>query len=135
MYQPIFDLRTGRAHGFEAFARGPEGTELETFESLYEVAKTAGLVSELDRACCEKAILGATQLPAQCKLFVNTLPFSMHSENFKRKKLMDLFEKGRIVAQQIVWEISEQEPVRDCVVFADVMKERSEIGCQFAIGP
>src|SRR3990172_5880454 len=28
--QPIFDLRTGKPHGFEALCRGPKGTPLET---------------------------------------------------------------------------------------------------------
>ena len=51
LFQPIFDLRTGEPHGFEALARGPKETALEDYASLYRAANTADLLPELDRVC------------------------------------------------------------------------------------
>ncbi len=47
VYQPIIDLATSRTVGFEALARGPQGSELERPDRLFAAARAAGRLTEL----------------------------------------------------------------------------------------
>ena len=61
---------------FEALARGPAGTELESPAALFAHAAEHGRQEELDLECQAAAMRGALQrrLPASVPLFVNTEP-------------------------------------------------------------
>ena len=76
VYQPIVDLETGALFGFEALARGPEGSMLEHPDKLFAAARTEGRLAELDEACQRTAIAGAHAhaVKAPLTLFVNAEP-------------------------------------------------------------
>ena len=76
VYQPIVDLPSGRPVAFEALARGPRGSELESPDALFGAAHAAGRTAELDRACCQAALRGAIDsgLSRPTGLFVNIEP-------------------------------------------------------------
>jgi len=71
--EPIVALPGGEIVGYEAFARGPEGSALHTPRRLRSTAESAGLLAELDWACRDAAIraAGNAGLPAGTTLFVN----------------------------------------------------------------
>jgi EAL domain-containing protein (putative c-di-GMP-specific phosphodiesterase class I) len=73
VFQPIFDLRDGHVVGYEALARGRNGSGLTSPEALFAAARAQGRVSELDRACREAALDSALAggLGAPFCLFVN----------------------------------------------------------------
>lgn len=76
VYQPIADLETGAIVAYEALARGPVGSPLRDPERMFEVARVAGRVVELDWACRASALRGARESglrPPQA-LFVNVEP-------------------------------------------------------------
>lgn len=75
-YQPIVDLQTGAVVAFEALARGPQGSELESPAALFAQAERAGLAARLDVECQAAALRGALErrLPSCLPLFVNTEP-------------------------------------------------------------
>ena len=52
-YQPIVDIRSLAVVGYEALARGPEGSPLATPAELFGAARRSGQLAELDRACRE----------------------------------------------------------------------------------
>ncbi len=76
LYQPIIDLETGAALGYEALARGTHGSALESPVALFAAARTDGCVAELDWACRAAALSGALDagLGNACTLFVNIEP-------------------------------------------------------------
>jgi EAL domain-containing protein (putative c-di-GMP-specific phosphodiesterase class I) len=76
VYQPIVALPSGEVIGYEALARGPEGTDLESPLALFAAAREAGLVVELEWACRAAALRGALAagLPRSLALFVNVEP-------------------------------------------------------------
>jgi EAL domain-containing protein (putative c-di-GMP-specific phosphodiesterase class I) len=76
VYQPLVELDGGALIGFEALARGPEGTPLERPDRLFAAARDAGLVAELEWACRAAAVRGALAggLRPPLRLFINVEP-------------------------------------------------------------
>ena len=78
VFQPLVDLATGHPVAYEALARGPEGSPLESPAALFPAAYRAGRAAELDWACRAAAFASALDVldPASA-LFVNTEPVSV----------------------------------------------------------
>lgn len=79
VYQPIVDLRTGDTVAFEALARGPAGTPLESPAALFASARAAGRLVELDEACRRTALGTAARAGLRAPLFVNVEPDALRS--------------------------------------------------------
>ncbi len=79
VFQPIVDLETRALFGFEALARGPEGSALEGPDAMFATARAEGRLSELDAACQRAAVAGGETLgvAAPLTLFVNAEPDSV----------------------------------------------------------
>ncbi len=133
VFQPIFDLRTGKPHGFEVLCRGPKGSALETPMSLFDVATKTDLLFELDHLCRCQALQAGGNLERQYKLFINTLPFSMRDPSFQGKYLIDLFEGTDLAPEQIVLEVTERLAIENYALFVDAMKYFSDMRCLIAI--
>jgi EAL domain-containing protein (putative c-di-GMP-specific phosphodiesterase class I) len=75
-YQPVVRLPGRRVVGFEALARGPEGSALELPRAMFGAAAEEDLVGELDWACRIAAMRGALEagLPPEMALLVNAEP-------------------------------------------------------------
>lgn len=76
VYQPIVELGSSRVVGYEALARGPRGTMLETPDALFATARSASRVVDLCMSCRAAALDGAATggLGAPFTLFVNVEP-------------------------------------------------------------
>ena len=81
VFQPLIDLDTRQVLGYEALARGPVGSALESPAALFGAAWRAGRVAELDWACRAAAFTGAVEagLGPPFTLFVNAEPVSLGS--------------------------------------------------------
>lgn len=73
MYQPITSLLDDSVVGYEALARGPEGSSLCTPAAMFEAAEVLGRQKELDLHCQAQAVLQARDVLLQSghALFVN----------------------------------------------------------------
>ena len=76
VYQPIIDLPTGEVAAYEALARGPAGSPLESPGMLFDTARRSGRLPELEWACRGAALKGAIDgnLGTQISLFINVEP-------------------------------------------------------------
>jgi EAL domain-containing protein (putative c-di-GMP-specific phosphodiesterase class I) len=79
VFQPLIDLDSRHVVGYEALARGPVGSALETPVALFGAAWRVGRVAELDWACRAAAFTGAVRggLGPPLTLFVNAEPVSL----------------------------------------------------------
>jgi EAL domain-containing protein (putative c-di-GMP-specific phosphodiesterase class I) len=133
VFQPIFDLQSGRAHGFEALARGPKESTLRSPKALFDRADKADLLPELDHLCRRRALQAGGKLERQYKLFINTYPFSVRDPSFQGKYLIDLFEGTDLAPEQIVLEVTEKQIIKNYPLFVDAMKYFSDMRCMVAI--
>jgi EAL domain-containing protein (putative c-di-GMP-specific phosphodiesterase class I) len=76
VYQPVVRLPERRVVAYEALARGPEGSPLETPAAMFGAAANEGVVGELDIACRVAALRGAldARLPGTAALLINAEP-------------------------------------------------------------
>ncbi len=73
MYQPITSLLDDSVVGYEALARGPEGSPLATPAAMFAAAADADRINELDLLCQSQAVIQARDvlLKTGHALFVN----------------------------------------------------------------
>jgi EAL domain-containing protein (putative c-di-GMP-specific phosphodiesterase class I) len=76
LYQPIVDLDTATVVAYEALARGPEGSELQRPDLLFQAARREGRLGELAWRCRQAAYEGALYAGVKppTALFVNVEP-------------------------------------------------------------
>jgi EAL domain-containing protein (putative c-di-GMP-specific phosphodiesterase class I) len=76
IFQPLVDLSTTEVVGYEAFCRGPAGSEVESPLALLEGALLAGRLGEFDWLCaamaCEAVV--KAQVHPSMTIFVNIKP-------------------------------------------------------------
>ena len=79
VFQPIVDLDAGRVVAYEALARGPAGSPLESPQALFAAARTQGRLVELDWQCRVSALRAARAggLAEPLTLFVNAEPHAL----------------------------------------------------------
>jgi EAL domain-containing protein (putative c-di-GMP-specific phosphodiesterase class I) len=76
LYQPVVELESAAVVGYEALARGPEGSELQRPDLLFQAARREGRLAELHWRCREVAYKGALDagLRPPTAVFVNVEP-------------------------------------------------------------
>ncbi len=132
-YQPILRMKEGTVMGFEALARGPRGSGLETADALFGAAAEHNLLVELDRLCRRRALLSSGRVSSNAKVFVNTLHATMHDPQFRGKPLIDLLDKAQISPDRIVLEITEKLVIENYSLFRDNMANFTDLGMSFAV--
>jgi EAL domain-containing protein (putative c-di-GMP-specific phosphodiesterase class I) len=133
VFQPIVDLQTGGFHGFEALSRGPAGTPQQSPITLFDAAKAADLVFELDRHCRRRALRTARALPPPHRLFINVVPASMYDPDFQGASLIHLLEGLGLSPERIVLEVSEQYAIENYTLFVEALQNFTQIGFSIAI--
>ena len=132
--QPIVDLQTYEAIGYELLSRGPAESELHFPDALFEVARSQGRVTELDRLCRMTASRAGATLPPDSLRFVNTEPVTMllhaHSDAFVRDFVEATPEplRGRTVI-----EITENSMIDDFDRMREIVEQLRAEGFRVAV--
>jgi EAL domain-containing protein (putative c-di-GMP-specific phosphodiesterase class I) len=133
VYEPIVDVHTRTVFGYEALARGPEGTPLHSPAALFRTAEAHDLVFELDCLCRASGLKGAIDFPRETNLFLNIMPTSIHDPNFHPDRLIETLEECRLSPSEVVLEINEQESIGDFVTFREMSHRYRSLGFRFAL--
>lgn len=129
-FQPVVDIAAGRIAGYEALIRGPEGSDLETPDTLFAAAREGGLEIELETLCLERIF---ENLPAAIRgkiLFVNASARLLSHTAFLDARNLARLKKAH---PRVVVEISEKEVVWDYASFHDVLATLRAQGFEIAI--
>jgi len=133
VYEPIVDVEKRTVFGYEALARGPEGTELHRPLDLFAAAREQDLVFQLDCLCRQSGLGGARDLPEGTKLFLNVRPTTIHDPNFRAEALIRTLEDCGLKPSDMVFEISEQESIGNFHIFREVRDYYRRLGFQIAL--
>ena len=133
VYEPIVEVESRTVFGYEALARGPEGTPFHSAVVLFNAAEEHELVYELDGACRESGLRGAVDFPSGTKLFLNIRPTTIHDPNFREDRLIETLEKSELSPTDVVFEISEQESILSFGAFREIRDYYRGLGFQFAL--
>jgi EAL domain-containing protein (putative c-di-GMP-specific phosphodiesterase class I) len=133
VYEPIVEVETRTVFGYEALARGPEGTELHSPAKLFATATEQDLLFQLDCLCRRSGLDGARDLPGGAKLFLNVRPTTIHDPNFRADALERTLEVCRLQPSDVVFEISEQESIENFAIFREVRDYYGKLGFQIAL--
>jgi EAL domain-containing protein (putative c-di-GMP-specific phosphodiesterase class I) len=133
VYEPIVEVETRTVFGYEALARGPEGTELHSPMKLFARAEEEDLLFQLDCLCRQRGLDGARDLPGDAKLFLNVRPTTIHDPNFRAEELERTLERCQLSPSDVVFEISEQESIGNFAIFREVRDYYGKLGFQIAL--
>lgn len=128
VFQPIVDARSLQVLGYEALSRGPSGTELASPLLMFLLANEFGLTFELDSICRKVAFNSARKLDAHTKIFVNTLPMTIHDPEFRGKYLEQLLKDLKIKPENVIFEVNERLAIDNYDLFKGALKDYSDIG-------
>ncbi len=134
VYQPIVRLDDYAVLGYEILSRGPDLSQLQRPEALFELARDAGRVTELDRICRLAAARGSACLPSRYLRFINTEPLALFYSSRS-----DLFIKEFLAAipedmhSQTVIEITENSAVADFAHIRTLLRELRDRGFRVAV--
>lgn len=132
-YQPIYDFRTDSILGWEALARGPEGSSFRSPVMLFETAEQLGRLFALEKLCREIAIRNIGELKEGQKLFLNINPKTMADPAFTPGQTLSLMEQAGLTPDNIVFEITERHSVQDFDLFYRTLDHYRNQGFQVAV--
>jgi EAL domain-containing protein (putative c-di-GMP-specific phosphodiesterase class I) len=133
VYEPIVQVSTRTVFGYEALARGPDGTELHSPAKLFALASEHDLIFQLDCLCRQSGLDGARDLPGGAKLFLNVRPSTIHDPNFRADALEQTLHRCELAPSDVVFEISEQESIANFDIFKEVRDYYGKLGFQIAL--
>jgi diguanylate cyclase (GGDEF)-like protein len=113
VFQPIFDLRSGRPRGFEALSRPMPGSGFANATELFTAAEAFGRTVELDLASLATSIAAFARLALPGSLTLNISPRSLESDQFSVHGLVQLLDRNGVDPGRIVLELTEREAVED----------------------
>ena len=130
LFQPIVCFRTKSIIGYEALTRGPKGTELESPELLFDLAREGNMLWQLDRLCRKKILSYAGDFNNNLSLFLNTSPESIYDPEFRRAQFL---ENCPLKPENLVIEVTERGMVEDFAAFYEILKSIQEKKIKIAI--
>lgn len=133
VFQPIFDINQNRVMGYEALTRGPEGHSLLSPSKLFEVAETAGLLSELELLCRKLAIKRFAELKLNGCLFLNVSPHTIEQANHPHGETMNLVKLYGLNPEKIVIEVTERFEAEDPSLLKESLEHYRRFGFKIAI--
>ena len=113
VFQPIFDLRSGRPRGYEALSRPMPGSGFADATDLFTAAEAFGRTVELDLASLTTSIAAFARLALPGSLTLNISPRSLESDQFSVHALVKLLQRNGVDPGRVVLELTEREAVED----------------------
>lgn len=130
VFQPIVDLRSGAIIGYEALSRGPKGSDIESPEIIFDLARDLQLVWELESVCIENVRPVLQQVCSKGALFFNLEShFIQQLESRGTDELEALLGCGR----NVVIEVTERSAIRDYGNFRRTLGHLKKMGFQIAV--
>jgi PAS domain S-box-containing protein len=126
-FQPIVDVDSGAAAGYEALSRF-DAEPAQGPDKWFADAERVGLGVELDCLAVRAALSSAARLPREAYVSVNTTP-----ETVRSGRLADLVRAAPVAADRIVVEITEHVSVEDYHALHEPLRVLRALGVRLAV--
>lgn len=133
LFQPILSLQEGEVIGYEALTRGPEGSIFYSPEALFEEAKKANLLWELEMVTRINAIKIFNSFKSNKCLFLNVDSEIIKDEHFIKGITKDILQFYGISFSNLIFEITEKTAIKDYKSFKNVIDNYKGQGYKIAI--
>jgi diguanylate cyclase (GGDEF)-like protein len=133
LFQPIVSLSERRIYGYEGLTRGPSNSALHSPINLFAVARHAGRLSELERACRKSACQRFSTLQLDGKLFLNVSPDSLLESGHQPGRTLQLLQNLGIPPSRVVIELTEQSPTEDFALLDKALHHYRAMGFSIAL--
>ncbi|MFC0131255.1 diguanylate phosphodiesterase [Massilia eurypsychrophila] len=128
-YQPIVDCASRTIYAHEALVRGPSG---ESAASVLSQVTPANIY-RFDQACRVKAVTGAARLGMRERLSINFLANAVFRPEVCIRSTLEAARAHNFPVEQIIFEVTEGERVRDRAHLMTIFREYQRFGFQTAI--
>lgn len=135
VFQPIFQ-RTGpgwRVASYEALARGPQGTNMEFPDILFEYVRRKQQSILVDRACVREALRAAWFLADPGRIGVNVHASTLEQDRGFPAFLHDVADEMGFPLNMLTLEVVEHSPCWSGKVFRDALSALRETGARIAL--
>ena len=135
VFQPIFEVAPGtrRLHAYECLMRGPQGTNMESANILFDYVRRKREEPRVDRACAELALREAARLPAEARINVNVHASTLGRDPEFLVFLGDTADINGIAPERLTVEIVEHAPPWDGPTFLNALGALRSIGARIAL--
>ncbi len=129
VFQPIIHLKTGMILGYEALARGPEGSPFNHPDLIFNLASKGKFLLQAERIAKISAMEAARAIPNHYKLFLN-----IDSELLVNpEEILKMLREVGCQPGRLVFEITERKAVKDFEQLRKIVKLMKDQGYFFAI--
>lgn len=130
VFQPILDLQTRKVIGHEALSRGPAGSEIESPEVIFELARELQLVWDLEAVCIENIRPLLEPICNRGLLFFNLESHFIQQLHQRGLGALELFLP---CTDRVVIEVTERSAIRDYRTFRQTLQDLKRMGFRIAI--
>lgn len=131
-FQPILDIHKNEVIAFEVLSRlSLDGQHIEASRFI-EYAEKAGVIHRLDLMVMEQALTLAAELEFEGYIFLNLSPRALALSDFISTLKQTVAQSG-IRPEQIVFEITERDTVKNILVLERLVSSLKLEGCKLAI--
>lgn len=130
VFQPLVNLETGTIFGYEALSRGPSGSDMESPQVMFEIARDFDLVWDLERLCIENVQNVLPEIAQRGQLFFN---LESHFIQQIQQRGTAVFEPFLGYRHSIVIEVTERSAIRDYRMFRNTLHSLKGLGFKIAI--
>ncbi|MGB3683311.1 MAG: EAL domain-containing protein [Rubrobacteraceae bacterium] len=135
-FQPIVEAGNpdGEVFAYECLLRGLDvDGELVAPGAMFEVAEAAGLMFNLDRDARIMAIRRAAEYGIESNIFINFNPTSIYDPAYCLQGMMKAFENTKLRSEQVVFEITEGQRVKDVRHLLNIIDFYRDAGFRIAL--
>lgn len=133
LFQPIVHAGTQEIFAYEGLLRGIEGGQFIPPIRLLNVAKSAGLLFQLDLAARRSAIRHAAQYGVREKVFINFTPTSVYDPRNCLRRTVEFVGESGLTPEQVVFEVIESERVEEAGHLTSILDFYRERGFLVAL--
>lgn len=133
VFQPILDMQQAKIIGYEGLIRGPASSVLHSPIELFRVARTCGMVTEVEYLSRRVVLESFANQNLLGKIFLNVSPDVLLQPDSKTGETLKYLEELGLQPNQVIIELTENAQALDYQLLRDATQHYRSMGFEIAI--